>query len=77
MKSEIPNSYLITKGNSDPDQVDDGVIKLDCYKYVIEKGENDWYSAKCDELNAYAQGKTWAELKSNILEIHMEMLDYV
>ncbi len=76
MKNEvIPNSYFITKGNSEP--VQDGVISLDCYRYKIEKGENDWYSAKCDELNAYAQGKTWDELKSNILEVHTEMLDYV
>ncbi len=75
--AKIPDSYFISKGNSDPATVADSVIKLDCYKYEIEKGENDWYSAKCDELNAYAQGKTWAELKSNILEIHMEMLDYV
>ncbi len=71
----IPNNYYITKGNSDKEV--DGVIYLDCYRYVIEKGENDWYSAKCNELNAYAQGKTWDELKSNILEVHTEMLDYV
>jgi len=72
---EIPNNYYITKGNSDADR--EGVIRLDCYRYVIEKGENGWYSAECNELNAYAQGKTWDELKSNILEVHTEMLDYV
>ena len=72
---EIPNNYYITKGNSDADR--DGVIRLDCYRYVIEKGENGWYLARCNELNSYAQGKNWDELKSNILESHEEMLYYV
>ncbi len=71
---EIPNSYFITKGNS---IIDNGVINLECYQYKIEKGKNNWYLARCDELNSYAQGKTWEELKSNILESHEEMLYYV
>ncbi len=71
---EIPNSYYISKGNA---MTVNGVINLECYQYKIEKGQNNWYLASCAELNSYAQGKNWNELKSNILEVHTEMLDYV
>ncbi len=75
----IPNSYYISKGNCKENTIvkDGAVINLECYEYVIEKGESSWYLAKCEELNSYAQGKNWNELKSNILEAHEEMLDYV
>lgn len=74
---EIPNSYYISKGNTYSQATENGVMELECYEYKIEKGTNNWYLAKCDELNSYAQGKNWDELKSNILESHEEMLDYV
>ncbi len=74
------NRYYISKGVSleaISETEEPPVIQLECYEYVIEEGKNGWYSAKCEELNSYAQGKTWDELKSNILEAHEEMLEYV
>jgi len=70
---EIPNKYFISKGTSF--KVND-VIQLECYEYNISKGEDGWYLAECEELNAITQGKVWAELKDNILEVHDLMLDY-
>ena len=75
----IPSNYYISKGSYDENTIvkDGDTINLECYEYVIEKGESGWYLAKCEELNAYVQGKNWNELKSNILEAHEEMLSYV
>jgi len=76
---EIPSKYLISKGTAFPLLNEDDpvpTIQLECYEYIVEPGENGWYLAKCEELHAYTQGKTWKELKDNILEVHSLMLDY-
>jgi len=74
----IPHKYLISKGTSFPllkegDPVP--VIQLECYEYIIKEGEDGWYSAECEELHSYTQGKNWDELKTNILEVHSLMLE--
>ena len=76
---EIPTKYLISKGvafelanEGDPIPT----MQLECYEYNITKGEDDWYLAECEELHAITQGKTWDELKDNILDVHSLMLDY-
>jgi len=76
---EIPSKYLISKGTSFKVQNEGDpvpVIQLECYEYLIKKGDFGWYSAECEELHAITQGKTWDELKDNILEVHSLMLDY-
>jgi len=74
----IPHKYLISKGNafsSIREDKEPPVINLECYEYLIEECEDGWYLAKCDELHSYTQGKTWDELKDNILEVHSLMLE--
>ena len=75
---EMPSKYFISKGvafelanEGDPIPT----VQLECYEYIINKGENGWYSAECEELHAITQGKIWEELKDNILEVHSLMLD--
>lgn len=74
----IPHKYLISKGTAFP-LLEEGehvpTIQLECYEYLIEEDEDGWYLAKCDELHSYTQGKTWEDLKTNILEVHSLMLD--
>jgi len=75
---EIPSKYLISKGSSFPllaENDEPPTIQLECYEYNIKKGEDGWYSAECEELHAITQGKTWDELKDNILEVHSLMLE--
>jgi len=76
---EIPHKFLISKGNVDFDIQKEGdlipTIQLECYEYLITEGEDEWYLASCEELHAHTQGKTWEELKDNILEVHSLMLD--
>lgn len=75
---EIPTKYLISKGVSFKVQNEEDPIPtthLECYEYDIEKGEDGWYLASCQELHAHTQGKTWKELKDNILEVHSLMLE--
>jgi len=76
---DIPSKYLISKGVSFIAQNEGDPIPtthLPCYEYNVTEGEDGWYLAKCDELHAYTQAKTWEELKDNILEVHSLMLDY-
>lgn len=75
---EMPHKYLISKGNGFSSIAEGNevpVINLECYEYLIEEDEDGWYLAKCDELHSYTQGKTWSELKDNILEVHSLMLE--
>ncbi len=77
-KDEMPTKYLVSKGTSfevqnEGDQVP--TIQLECYEYNVSEGEYGWYFAECKELNVVTQGKTWEELKDNILEVHSLMLD--
>jgi len=76
---EIPSKYLISKGVSFIVEKEGDPIPtthLECYEYNVTEGEDGWYLASCPELRAYTQGKTWQELKDNILEVHSLMLDY-
>lgn len=78
MMEEIPSKYLISKGTSFELQNEGDeppTVQLDCYEYNIRKGEDGWFVAGCPELHAHTQGKTWAELKDNILEVHSLMLE--
>lgn len=74
----IPSKYLISKGVSfeiqnEGDPVPE--VQLECYEYDIKEGEDGYYIASCPELHAHTQGKTWEELKDNILEVHSLMLE--
>lgn len=50
-------------------------IPLECYEFDITEGEDGYYIASCPELHAHTQGKTWEELKDNILEVHSLMVE--
>ncbi len=69
---QIPNKYLISKGNAFMGTENE--MRLECYEFDIREGEDGYYIASCPELHAHTQGKTWAELKDNILEVHSLML---
>lgn len=74
----IPSKYLISKGISFPllqEGDEPPTMKLECYEYNITEGEDGWYLAECEELNAITQAKVWEDLKDNILEVHSLMVD--
>ena len=76
---EMPHKFLISKGvafelQNEGDPIP--TIQLECYEYLVTEGEDGWYLASCGELHAHTQGKTWEELKDNILEVHSLMLDH-
>ena len=50
-------------------------MEMDTYMYEISHGEDGFMIAQCLELHAVTQGKTWTELKNNILEVHSLMLE--
>jgi len=74
----MPSKYFISKGKAfDLAGEREPTVQLECYEYIINKDEDGFgYYAVCDELHAVTQGKTWEELKDNILDVHSLMLDY-
>lgn len=70
---EVPNKYYISKGNAFMGSNNE--MQLECYEFDIREGEDGYYIASCPELHSHTQGKTWEELKDNILEVHSLMVE--
>ena len=71
---QTPEYYYISKGTAKYNEAEN-IMEMDTYMYEISHGEDGFMIAQCPELHAVTQGRTWDELRVNILEVHSLMLE--